>query len=185
MPRPSAGRDDTSAERVPIVMRLASACKLVRFPRTLRAERGQTLIEFAFIAPIIFIFLFTIVDFGIALDRRITLQHAVREGARAAAVEVDEAAAREATLNQAQGLEPVVAVCFCDQDGSGQAETMEPVKVSASFTYHFTIPFGSLLGAIGIPVGGGIEMTPWATSALENDPDAGVFDVCDPTECPP
>jgi hypothetical protein len=150
--------------------------------RLYHSERGQTLIEFAFIAPLIFIFLFTIVDFGIALDRRITLQHAVREGARTAAVQVDPLVAQQATAAQAQDLidETDVEVCFEDQNSNGQADALEPVRVSTSFTYHFTIPFGKLLRAIGIPVGGGIEMTPDATSALENSADPGVF-----TECPP
>ena len=50
------------------------------------SEGGQTLIEFALIMPIVFLFLFVLVDFGIAMDRRLVLQHAVREGARYAAV---------------------------------------------------------------------------------------------------
>ena len=145
-----------------------------------QSQRGQTLIEFALIAPIIFIFLFAIVDFGIALDRRITLQHAVREGARTAAVQVDRDAALEATLDQAQGLPAVFDVCFEDEDGNNQANFKDRVRVSASFTYHFTVPFHKLFEAIGIPVDDGIDMTPDATSALENDPVGVTF-----TECPP
>jgi len=144
-------------------------------------QRGQTLIEFAFIAPFIFIFLFTIVDFGIALDRRITLQHAVREGARAAGVQVDPAAGLKVAADQAQDLPADFVVCYVDEDDNGHANFKDRVRVSAAFTYHFTIPFGKLMGAIGIPVGGGIEMTPDATSALENDPPSGVTF----TECPP
>jgi Flp pilus assembly protein TadG len=151
--------------------------------RLYHSERGQVLIEFALLAPLIFVFLFTIVDFGIALDRRITLQHAVREGARAAAVEADPLVAQQATAAQAQGLidETDVEVCYVDEDGSGQPDALEHVKVSTSFTYQFTIPFGQLMGAFGIDVGGGIEMTPDATSAFENTPAAGAGFV----ECPP
>jgi Flp pilus assembly protein TadG len=164
-------------------MRLVSACKLVRLSRRLRGQRGQVLIEFALLAPLIFVFLFAIVDFGIALDRRITLQHAVREGARAAAVEVDPLVAQQATAAQAQGLidETDVEVCYVDEDGSGQPDALEHVKVSTSFTYQLTIPFGQLMGAFGIDVGGGIEMTPDATSAFENTPAPGAGFV----ECPP
>ena len=153
------------------------------FQRLGRRERGQTLIEFAFIAPIIFLFLFTIVDFGIAMDRRITIQHAVREGARAAAVHADPAAAVDATVDQAQGLiEPgAVTVCYVDKDGSDDANALEPVKVSLSYDYYFTVPFGSLLGAFGVPHEAKIAMNPSATSALENDPASGVTF----TECPP
>ena len=51
-----------------------------------RNEGGQTLIEFALAAPLLLVFLLAIVDFGIAIDRRIVLDHAVREGARYASV---------------------------------------------------------------------------------------------------
>lgn len=148
-------------------------------------QKGQTIIEFAFMAPIIFVFLFVIVDFGIALDRRITLQHAVREGARTAGVKADPVAAQQATAAQAQDLVTAgeVDVCFVDENGNGKADALEPVKVSTSFTYQFTIPFAQLFGAfgIGIPGGGAIDMTPDATSALENNPPPGVV----MTECPP
>ena len=133
-------------------------------------------------APFLFLFLFVIVDFGIALDRRITLQHAVREGARITAVEVNPAAGIDATVDQAQGLVDAadVSVCFIDQDGSGAPNTMEPVEVSLTYEYKYTVPFRSLLSALGIPSSFKIDMDPSATAALENDPGSGVTF----TECP-
>lgn len=147
-----------------------------------RRQRGQTLIEFALILPFFLIFLFTVVDFGIALDRRITLQHAVREGARTAAVEADPAAGVDAAVRQSQDLVDAgdVSVCFVDQNDNGRADVLEPIKVSASFTYEFTVPFGSLLNALGMSVPTSIDMTPDATGALENDPAGAGF-----VECPP
>ena len=152
--------------------------RLLRKP----GERGQSVLEFALMAPFIFLFLFVIVDFGTALDRRITLQHAVREGARITAVEVDPAAGIDATVDQAQGLVDAadVSVCFIDQDGSGAPNTMEPVRVSLTFDYKYTVPFGSLLSALNIPSSFKIAMDPSATAALENDPEPGVTF----TECP-
>jgi Flp pilus assembly protein TadG len=148
----------------------------------LDGRSGQTLIEFAFIAPIIFIFLFAIVDFGLALDRRITLQHAVREGSRTAAVAADPTAAIDTTVAEAQGLidSSNVDVCFTDENGDGRAEYKERVKVAVTYDYHFTIPFVGLLDAFGIAHDATITMTPDGTSALENDPDASVTF----TECP-
>ncbi len=49
-------------------------------------EKGQALIEMALVLPLILVFLLVIVDFGFAFDRREVIQHAVREGARRAAV---------------------------------------------------------------------------------------------------
>jgi hypothetical protein len=149
----------------------------------MHSSKGQSILEFAFIVPIVFVFLFAIVDFGSALDKRVTLQHAVREGARAAAVHADPAAAVDATVDQAQGLiEPgAVTVCYVDKDESDYANALEPVKVSLSYDYNYTVPFASILRALGFSGTLKIPMTPSATSALENDPAAGVTFV----ECAP
>ncbi|HXF50538.1 MAG TPA: TadE family protein [Dehalococcoidia bacterium] len=131
-------------------------------------DRGQTLIEFAFIAPLIFLFLFVIVDFGIALDRRITLQHAVREGARYGAVTADPAAVRQTTADQAQDLIDTgdVTVCYEDVNGNGGVgEVGDGVKVSAAFSYEFPI-----LSELWQAFGGSpftIDMSPSATGRLE------------------
>ena len=134
--------------------------------------RGQVLIEFAFIAPLMFIFLFAIVDFGIALDRRITLQHAVREGARYAAVHTIEADIISTTEDQSQGLldtaeDPgAVAVCYEDADGNGNVGNAgDAVRVSGMFTWDFPI-LSEMFDAIGIgPLS--IDMTPSGTARLE------------------
>lgn len=45
-------------------------------------RKGQTLIEFALVAPLFFILLFAIVDLGWMFYVNLTMQHAVREGTR-------------------------------------------------------------------------------------------------------
>ncbi|MCJ7492454.1 MAG: pilus assembly protein [Dehalococcoidia bacterium] len=147
-----------------------------------RVQRGQTLIEFALIVPFVFVLLFAIVDFGSALDKRVTLQHAVREGARAAAVHADPAVAESTTVDQAQGLVSSATVCFIDgNNGNNKADALESVRVSLSYDYNYTVPFASLLRAIGYSGTLKIPMTPSATSALENDPAAGItFVECSP-----
>ena len=139
--------------------------------RRLSEERGQTLIEFAFVAPLIFVFLFVIVDFGIALDRRITIQHAVREGARQGAVASDTPTIVAATVAQSQGLfvPADVIVCYEDVDGNGNpGDPGDNVKVSGTLTYNFTIAFGEMFNFFGAAIPGGIDMTPTADMRLEN-----------------
>jgi len=149
----------------------------------MHSSKGQSILEFAFIVPIVFVFLFAIVDFGSALDKRVTLQHAVREGARAAAVHADPAVARTTTVDQAQGLVAAgsVTVCFIDGNSNTKADALESVKVSLSYDYNYTVPFASILRALGFSGTLKIPITPSATSALENDPAAGVTFV----ECAP
>ena len=44
--------------------------------------RGQTLVEFALVAPVLFLLVFGIIEFGLLLHAYITMQHAVDEAAR-------------------------------------------------------------------------------------------------------
>ena len=140
-------------------------------------ERGQTVIEFALLAPVIFVLLFMIVDFGLALDRRITLQHAVREGARYAAVAGSNDCGKilEKTLAQAQGIDATVTVSY-DADPGDPARLGDTVTVSAQFTYEPKIT-NSIAGLLGVTAPS-MVMTPSASSRLEREvsPAAG---------CPP
>jgi len=128
-------------------------------------QRGQTLIEFAFIAPIMFLFLFVIVDFGIAMDRRIVLQHAVREGARYAAVTTDCPAIQLRTGSQAQKLleDPYNQVTVSYEDNP--AEAGEMVSVKAHFTYQLAI-LDTISDTFGVHAGA-IDMSPSASARLE------------------
>ena len=126
-------------------------------------QRGQTLIEFAFIAPIMFLFLFVIVDFGIAMDRRIVLQHAVREGARYAAVTTDCAAIQARTEAQAQGIIDVGDVTVSYE--TNPAPAGDNVSVKAHCTYQLDI-LDTISHAFGVDAGS-IDMTPSASARLE------------------
>lgn len=53
---------------------------------TARAERGQTLVEFALVLPLLALLLFGVIQFGIVFNNYIDLTDAVRAGARKAAV---------------------------------------------------------------------------------------------------
>lgn len=134
-------------------------------------QRGQTLIEFALIAPLIFLFLFVIVDFGIAMDRRITLQHAVREGARFAAVHTDAGDIKQRTVDQGQDLIDLADVEVCYIDGADSNATIgdpgDSVQVSADFAYDLAIVRPVLSGLFGGTSAGTIDMTPSANARLE------------------
>src|SRR4051812_42363235 len=52
----------------------------------MKSEKGQSLVEFALILPLLLVLLFGIVDFGRALHAYLTIDHAGREAARAASI---------------------------------------------------------------------------------------------------
>lgn len=143
-------------------------------------ERGQALIELALLLPFILLFVLALVDFGIAIDRREVLQHAVYEGARDGSVgrSIDEI--KQETVDQSQGLLDVtqVTVCYSDADGDGRTgNTGDNVRVSADFTYRFSVGSGELLSAAGIPVPS-IQMTPHADMTLYNSVTVPLGAVC-------
>jgi len=141
----------------------------VSSPPRAKGQHGQALIELAFVLPVIFVFLLVLVDFGIAIDRREVLQHAVREGARRAAVTTDTTNIIDTTVDQSQGiLAPAdISVCYVNTNGDGTVGNAgDGVRVSAIFTYEFTAGGGELLSAWNVPVPS-IDMTPHGEARLE------------------
>jgi len=156
-------------------MRIAAACRATM--TSLRKEQAQSLIEFALLMPIILVIILLIVDAGIALDRKEVLQHAIREGARHAAVGADVTSIQDYTAAQAQDvLVPAdVSVCYLDMDGNGDAGNVgDNVRVSASYDHELAIASFELLGGGALTIG----MTPSADMRLEAAAAGGV--VCPP-----
>jgi hypothetical protein len=134
-----------------------------------RREKGQALIELALVLPLILVFIMVIVDFGIALDRREVLQHAVREGARRAAVGASTTNITDYTVDQSQGTLAAgqIDVCYVDENSNNPlGYAGDGVRVSATHTYEFTIGGGEMLGMWDVPAPT-IDMTPSAQARLE------------------
>ena len=135
-----------------------------------RSERGQALIELAFVLPVMLVFLLALVDFGLALDRREVIQHAAREGARKGAVGYSVSAIINETVNQSQGVLTAADVSVCYVDGPDVNATVgdagDNVRVNVNYTYSFTAGSGELLSTLGIGPPA-ITMTPVAEARLE------------------
>jgi hypothetical protein len=162
---PLAGRlSNPVLRRRPHGLRLKPA--LERTP----TEPGQSLIEFAFVLPIIMVFLLVLVDFGIALDRREVIQHAVREGARAGAVGATASEIIDTTVDQSDQVLDASEVTVCYVDGpdanSSPGNAGDNVRVSVDYTYSFSAGSGELLTAFGASVPS-VNMTPHAEARLE------------------
>jgi len=137
--------------------------------RSARSERAQALIEFAFIAPLMLLILLIIVDFAVAIDRRVMLQHAVREGARYGAVHQTCPDIVTRTLEHAQDMDGVdVTVSYPDGNDVG-----ERVRVAASFTWEFPIA-KEISNAFGIGLVS-LDLTPSGTSRLERSADSDTW----------
>ena len=128
--------------------------------------------EFAFVAPVVLVFLLGLVDAGIAVDRRIVLDHAVREGARYASVGGDYLTTgtpasvqqvKDYTAAQSQGIASATApagtngsIAVCRVGTSG-------IKVSIAYTHSFVTGFTSLFNTSV----GNIVMNPAGNARIE------------------
>ena len=86
----------------------------------MKNERGASAVEFALILPILVILVFGIIEFGIAYNNYISITHAAREGARLAAVNMDEIEGIAWFENRVRESAPSVAIesiTLSGQDG--------------------------------------------------------------------
>lgn len=140
------------------------------FQAALRTERGQALLEFAFVLPILLVFLLSLVDFGIALDHRQVIQHAVREGARGGAVGLSAPEIVDAVVEQSQGVLEAgdITVCYAaGPDGTPARFAGSVVRVEATYTHQFIVGRELLTGFGMDPDSLSIEMTPRGDARLE------------------
>ena len=142
-------------------------------------ERGQALLEFALLFPFLMLFLFVLLDFGVAIDRRVVIQHSVREGARQGSVGLPadipgaDNDIKDLVVSQSQDVldRADVAVCFVDGPDANTypGNVTDSVRVSATFVYTFDAISGQLLTPFGVdPAGWDITMTPSAEVGLES-----------------
>jgi Flp pilus assembly protein TadG len=109
-----------------------------------RTERGQTMVEFAMVLPVLAILLFGVIQFGILFNNYVTLTDATRAGARRAAVSRQasnpSAATVAAVRSSASGLKQT------DLDVPPPTSTWQPgADVTVSATYGYSI---NLLGIV-------------------------------------
>jgi hypothetical protein len=115
-------------------------------------ERGQAIIELVLVVPLIMVLILVVLDVAIVVDRRGSVDHAVREGTRAAAAGDLAAQAAQRAIDESDGLlQPGdVSVCYEDIDGNGAAGDIgDNVRVTVSHTYEFVLG-GELLDFWGI-----------------------------------
>ena len=148
-----------------------------------RTERGQSLVEFALVIPVLIILVFGIIDFGLALRAYISVTQATREGARFAAVGNDAGTFTSGGSGQCNGTTTTtvvgkvcstmnglslsdlssVSVTYPTGKTSGQS-----VRVSAQYHYDYITPVDAILNALsGGSVGDHITLSNTTDMRLE------------------
>jgi Flp pilus assembly protein TadG len=124
-----------------------------------RDERGQTMVEFALVIPILCVVIFGIIQFGALYNDYVTLTDATRVGAREAAVsryeDDPEGNAEAAARSSAKGLDPAKLDIFVDATAWEHGES---VTVEATYPYEIDL--------LGIVVASG-DLTSETTERVE------------------
>ncbi len=138
-----------------------------------RGERAQSLVEFAFVVPMLLILMFGIIDFGMGLRAYISVASATREGARYASVgnppgtfasggsgqcngttntsTVGKVCATINGLNLVNVTNVKVETCdtasppVCVTATSANMLSGKSVRVTADYQYHYITPVKSLI----------------------------------------
>jgi Flp pilus assembly protein TadG len=104
-------------------------------------ERGQALVEFALVLPILATLILGVIQFGIVFHDYLALTDAVRTGARQAAVTHNSGTAASAVLNSASELKSTDIDVSVSPSGSWSPGS--DVTVQATYPYDI-----SLLGIV-------------------------------------
>jgi Flp pilus assembly protein TadG len=115
-----------------------------------RSERGAAAVEFALIAPLLFMLIFGIIQFGLAWSQKEIFVQAAREGARYAAVGCEDAGGCSSGDVAARVQEALVgyeitggigAVGVSPGSGCSNTDTSDTVEVGWAQEFEIDIPF--------------------------------------------
>jgi hypothetical protein len=126
---------------------------------TRRRDAGQSLVEFALIAPLVLALLFGIVEFGRGFQSWLEITNAAAFGARTGAVGASAADIEAATRGAATTLDPA-AITVITTNAGGPAGEAVVVRV------EYAMPMLTPIFAVLVP-GGVITVTASATQRLE------------------
>ncbi len=133
-------------------------------PGSLRRQRGSETVEFAISATVLFLLLFGIIEFSVALFDKATLTNASREGARTGILYrpatrdlvAEDAAIEQAIRDYAEQYlislggpaEMDITVERFDRDASGAFDAGDDLSVIIDYPYQFLV-LPSFIGTLG------------------------------------
>jgi Flp pilus assembly protein TadG len=110
----------------------------------MKSEKGQSLVEFALLLPVLILLLFGIIDFGRIFHAYLTIDHAGREAARTASIGKDITTVKNTAVSDASSIR-----LTADQVGVTPGTLSSGTNVTITITY----PINFLTPVIGKIVG--------------------------------
>lgn len=122
-----------------------------RVPPARRGQRGQSLVEFALVMPVLLILVLGIMEFGFAITDQVSVTNAARDGARAGALKGGSAAAAIAQAqHSASGL---ISCPLQTPTATYSGGTPNEVTVDVQCNYSPVTPLGDLVKLFGGSLG--------------------------------
>jgi Flp pilus assembly protein TadG len=109
--------------------------------KLVREQRGQTMVEFAIVLPILCLLLFGAIQFGILFNNYVTLTDAVRAGARKAAVsrQITGTTPRQACIDQIKASASDLDLSKLQPDCVSDWQPTSTVTVTATYPYSINL----------------------------------------------
>lgn len=109
-------------------------------------ERGTALVEMALVLPVFLLILLGIVEFGLAMNAHVTVQHAAREGARLGIMGASDADIAARVRDRAFPIDPSKLGISVSPEPSLR-QRGEPLTVAVEYTHEFITPLvASIIG---------------------------------------
>jgi Flp pilus assembly protein TadG len=109
--------------------------------KRVRDQRGQTMVEFAIVLPILCLLLFGAIQFGILFNNYVTLTDAVRAGARKAAVsrQITGTTPRQACIDQIKASASDLDLSKLVPDCQSDWQPTSTVTVTATYPWSINL----------------------------------------------
>lgn len=137
--------------------------------RRARSDEGVALVEFAFIAPILFLLIFGIIEFGWAFYQRLDVRHGAREASRLAAVNYQPTGV---AAGAAQRDAIIIETCERMDDNSDATITLSRTGgdlVGATVTVNVNRQVDTLTGVLDFALPDPYELDSTVKSRMEQD----------------
>lgn len=145
-----------------------TAGSLRSVPRGRGREEGASLVEFGIVAPLLFLLLFGVIEFGYAFTQYLDVRHGAREGARLAAVNYRSSSA---VTGPTQTGEIITLTCSRMDDSSTPDVTLSAPSGTAigdEARVEVSMPLDTLTGFLD-PFLGGITLASDVDIRLEQE----------------
>ena len=112
--------------------------------KNLKNQKGQALVEFTIVLPILMLLIMGIFQFGMMLNAYITIGNAAREGARAGIIGSTDAEIRNLIISTSPSLEPENLTVSITPSETNRISG-GTLTVNVTYNYKLTVPIISSL----------------------------------------